>query len=157
MSLFIQTSCSKQLLVRYCSSSSRCVIFGAVWEWLPRVSAFQNDDGGHCCLVNKWSTFLKARLICSVPGADGIETHFDELSKLNYFPGSLTLLELLWCSLSSLDFEHRIASPVVTLNLKFKFAYLKEKWTIFFQNVSHVAFYSSVNASQGPYSAFGRS
>uniref|UniRef100_A0A674N0I1 Semaphorin 3F n=1 Tax=Takifugu rubripes TaxID=31033 RepID=A0A674N0I1_TAKRU len=29
-----------------------------------------NDDGGHCCLVNKWSTFLKARLICSVPGTD---------------------------------------------------------------------------------------
>ncbi|KAG8544320.1 hypothetical protein GDO81_022693, partial [Engystomops pustulosus] len=43
-----------------------------------------NDDGGHCCLVNKWSTFLKARLICSVPGADGIETHFDELRK---YPG----------------------------------------------------------------------
>lgn len=41
----------------------------------------QNDDGGHCCLVNKWSTFLKARLICSVPGADGMETHFDELRK----------------------------------------------------------------------------
>ncbi|CAL9704270.1 unnamed protein product [Knipowitschia caucasica] len=38
-----------------------------------------NDDGGHCCLVNKWSTFLKARLICSVPGADSMETHFDEL------------------------------------------------------------------------------
>ncbi|XP_065135904.1 sema domain, immunoglobulin domain (Ig), short basic domain, secreted, (semaphorin) 3Fa isoform X1 [Paramisgurnus dabryanus] len=38
-----------------------------------------NDDGGHCCLVNKWSTFLKARLICSVTGLDGIETHFDEL------------------------------------------------------------------------------
>ncbi|XP_004715293.1 semaphorin-3F [Echinops telfairi] len=38
-----------------------------------------NDDGGHCCLVNKWSTFLKARLVCSVPGEDGIETHFDEL------------------------------------------------------------------------------
>lgn len=42
-------------------------------------SAPQNDDGGHCCLVNKWSTFLKARLVCSVPGEDGIETHFDEL------------------------------------------------------------------------------
>lgn len=42
-------------------------------------SQIQNDDGGHCCLVNKWSTFLKARLICSVPGADGMETHFDEL------------------------------------------------------------------------------
>uniref|UniRef100_A0A8C6U8C9 Sema domain, immunoglobulin domain (Ig), short basic domain, secreted, (semaphorin) 3Fa n=1 Tax=Neogobius melanostomus TaxID=47308 RepID=A0A8C6U8C9_9GOBI len=41
-----------------------------------------NDDGGHCCLVNKWSTFLKARLICSVPGSDGIETHFDELKDI---------------------------------------------------------------------------
>lgn len=29
--------------------------------------------------MNKWSTFLKARLVCSVPGEDGIETHFDEL------------------------------------------------------------------------------
>uniref|UniRef100_A0AAQ4PS64 Sema domain, immunoglobulin domain (Ig), short basic domain, secreted, (semaphorin) 3Fb n=1 Tax=Gasterosteus aculeatus aculeatus TaxID=481459 RepID=A0AAQ4PS64_GASAC len=44
-----------------------------------------NDDGGHCCLVNKWSTFLKARLICSVPGADGMETHFDELHFLFSF------------------------------------------------------------------------
>lgn len=43
------------------------------------VPLFQNDNGGHCCLVNKWSTFLKARLVCSVPGPDGIETHFDEL------------------------------------------------------------------------------
>lgn len=45
----------------------------------PGVPLLQNDDGGHCCLVNKWSTFLKARLVCSVPGPDGIETHFDEL------------------------------------------------------------------------------
>lgn len=45
----------------------------------PLPPASQNDDGGHCCLVNKWSTFLKARLVCSVPGEDGIETHFDEL------------------------------------------------------------------------------
>lgn len=44
-------------------------------------ASLQNDDGGHCCLVNKWSTFLKARLICSVAAADGVETHFDELSE----------------------------------------------------------------------------
>lgn len=77
-----------------CSSLSRCG--GACHElntaisplfdfnsnqWLSTCVCLQNDDGGHCCLVNKWSTFLKARLICSVPGADGIETHFDELSK----------------------------------------------------------------------------
>lgn len=42
---------------------------------------FQNDFGGHRSLVNKWTTFLKARLICSVPGPNGIDTHFDELRK----------------------------------------------------------------------------
>ncbi len=39
----------------------------------------QNDMGGHRSLVNKWTTFLKARLVCSVPGVNGIDTHFDEL------------------------------------------------------------------------------
>lgn len=35
--------------------------------------------GGQRSLVNKWTTFLKTRLICSVPGADGSDTYFDEL------------------------------------------------------------------------------
>uniref|UniRef100_A0A672P504 Semaphorin-3B-like n=1 Tax=Sinocyclocheilus grahami TaxID=75366 RepID=A0A672P504_SINGR len=39
----------------------------------------RNDMGGQRSLVNKWTTFLKARLVCSVPGNDGTETHFDEL------------------------------------------------------------------------------
>lgn len=30
-------------------------------------------------LVNRWSSFLKTRLICSVAGPNGIDTHFDEL------------------------------------------------------------------------------
>lgn len=38
--------------------------------------------GGHRSLVNKWTTFLKARLLCSVPGVNGIDTHFDEMRKL---------------------------------------------------------------------------
>eukprot|EP00063_Salmo_salar_P015920 XP_013990755.1 PREDICTED: semaphorin-3F-like [Salmo salar] len=38
-----------------------------------------NDDGGQRSLVNKWTTFLKARLVCSVIGRDGVETYFDEL------------------------------------------------------------------------------
>ncbi|XP_056131498.1 sema domain, immunoglobulin domain (Ig), short basic domain, secreted, (semaphorin) 3Gb isoform X2 [Lampris incognitus] len=38
-----------------------------------------NDDGGQKSLINKWTTFLKARLVCSVIGNDGVETHFDEL------------------------------------------------------------------------------
>lgn len=41
----------------------------------------QNDVGGQRILVNKWSTFLKARLVCSVPGMNGIDTYFDELGK----------------------------------------------------------------------------
>ncbi|XP_028747122.1 semaphorin-3G isoform X2 [Peromyscus leucopus] len=38
-----------------------------------------NDAGGQRVLVNKWGTFLKARLVCSVPGPGGAETHFDQL------------------------------------------------------------------------------
>ncbi|MEJ1280686.1 sema domain immunoglobulin domain (Ig) short basic domain secreted (semaphorin) 3C [Cricetulus griseus] len=38
-----------------------------------------NDTGGQRSLVNKWTTFLKARLVCSVTDEDGPETHFDEL------------------------------------------------------------------------------
>ncbi|TRY66880.1 hypothetical protein DNTS_033044 [Danionella cerebrum] len=40
----------------------------------------RNDEGGQKSLVNKWTTFLKARLVCSVMGDDGVETFFDELS-----------------------------------------------------------------------------
>lgn len=43
----------------------------------------QNDMGGQRSLVNKWTTFLKTRLICSVPGSDGSDTYFDELRKFN--------------------------------------------------------------------------
>ncbi|CAL8367297.1 unnamed protein product [Lota lota] len=38
-----------------------------------------NDEGGQKSLVNRWTTFLKARLVCSVMGDDGVETSFDEL------------------------------------------------------------------------------
>uniref|UniRef100_A0A8C8E6I7 Semaphorin 3G n=1 Tax=Otus sunia TaxID=257818 RepID=A0A8C8E6I7_9STRI len=41
-----------------------------------------NDAGGQRVLVNKWSTFNKARLVCSVPGPGGIDTHFDELEDI---------------------------------------------------------------------------
>ncbi|XP_077633041.1 semaphorin-3B isoform X1 [Crocuta crocuta] len=38
----------------------------------------RNDVGGQRSLVNKWTTFLKARLVCAVPGVEG-DTHFDHL------------------------------------------------------------------------------
>lgn len=40
--------------------------------------------GGQRSLINKWTTFLKARLVCSIPGPEGTDTHFDELRKLIY-------------------------------------------------------------------------
>ncbi|KAI2661649.1 Semaphorin-3ab [Labeo rohita] len=42
----------------------------------------KNDIGGQRSLVNKWSTFQKARIVCSVPGPDGIHTHFDKLQDI---------------------------------------------------------------------------
>ncbi|KAM9824823.1 semaphorin-3C [Neosynchiropus ocellatus] len=41
-----------------------------------------NDVGGQRSLVNKWTTFLKARMVCSVLEEDGTETHFDELESV---------------------------------------------------------------------------
>ncbi|XP_006633538.2 semaphorin-3C isoform X1 [Lepisosteus oculatus] len=41
-----------------------------------------NDIGGQRSLVNKWTTFLKARLVCSVVEEDGTETFFDELEDI---------------------------------------------------------------------------
>ncbi|TST22527.1 Semaphorin-3C [Bagarius yarrelli] len=42
----------------------------------------RNDVGGLRSLVNKWTTFLKARMVCSVVEDDGTETHFDELESV---------------------------------------------------------------------------
>nr|XP_057911297.1 semaphorin-3D [Doryrhamphus excisus]XP_057911298.1 semaphorin-3D [Doryrhamphus excisus] len=39
----------------------------------------KNDAGGRRSLINRWTTFLKARLVCSVPGPSGVHTHFDQL------------------------------------------------------------------------------
>uniref|UniRef100_A0A3B5AG97 Semaphorin 3E n=1 Tax=Stegastes partitus TaxID=144197 RepID=A0A3B5AG97_9TELE len=49
----------------------------AVYARVGRVCA--NDQGGQRMLVNRWSSFLKTRLICSVAGPNGIDTHFDDL------------------------------------------------------------------------------
>ncbi|XP_024138295.1 semaphorin-3D [Oryzias melastigma] len=46
----------------------------------------KNDMGGLRSLTNKWSTFLKARLVCSIPGPDGVDTHFDELQDIFLLP-----------------------------------------------------------------------
>lgn len=46
----------------------------------------KNDMGGLRSLTHKWTTFLKARLVCSVPGPDGVDTHFDELQDIFMLP-----------------------------------------------------------------------
>uniref|UniRef100_A0A6Q2Z245 Semaphorin-3C n=1 Tax=Esox lucius TaxID=8010 RepID=A0A6Q2Z245_ESOLU len=56
-----------------------------------------NDTGGQRSLVNKWTTFLKARMVCSVLEEDGTETHFDELGEED----AKTHLNILFLSNSS--------------------------------------------------------
>lgn len=46
----------------------------------------RNDMGGQRSLVNKWTTFLKARLVCAVTGSDGSHTHFDHLRDVFLLP-----------------------------------------------------------------------
>ncbi|KAM4676777.1 semaphorin-3E [Discoglossus pictus] len=49
----------------------------AIYTRVGRVCA--NDVGGQRMMVNKWTSFLKSRLVCSVSGPNGIDTYFDEL------------------------------------------------------------------------------
>ncbi|KAG7272047.1 hypothetical protein CRUP_025984, partial [Coryphaenoides rupestris] len=41
-----------------------------------------NDVGGKRSLINRWTTFLKARLVCSIPGPSGMDTVFHELQDI---------------------------------------------------------------------------
>ncbi|XP_007950183.1 semaphorin-3B [Orycteropus afer afer] len=45
----------------------------------------RNDVGGQRSLVSKWTTFLKARLVCSVLGVEG-DTHFDQIQDVFLLP-----------------------------------------------------------------------
>lgn len=53
--------------------------------------------------MNRWTTFLKARLICSVIGEDGVETRFDELSE-----ATIAFISN-WLYLSSSYVPHHVA------------------------------------------------
>lgn len=65
-----------------CSKYILLIVFSAAaWFVTEYMVVFQNDVGGLRSLTNKWTTFLKARLVCSIPGPDGVDTHFDELRK----------------------------------------------------------------------------
>ncbi|XP_053317964.1 semaphorin-3D [Spea bombifrons] len=61
-------------------SSSEKTIFSRVGR------VCKNDIGGQRSLINKWTTFLKARLVCSIPGPDGGDTYFDELQDVFLLP-----------------------------------------------------------------------
>ncbi|XP_078530312.1 semaphorin-3D [Lissotriton helveticus] len=56
----------------------------AIFSRVGRVC--KNDAGGQRSLINKWTTFLKARLVCSIPGSDGGDTYFDELQDVFLLP-----------------------------------------------------------------------
>lgn len=63
----------------------------------------QNDVGGKRSLINRWTTFLKARLVCSVPGPSGVDTHFDELGNADPFLPLQPPRYSLWFFIFKLD------------------------------------------------------
>ncbi|KAG7258527.1 hypothetical protein CRUP_024270 [Coryphaenoides rupestris] len=90
-------ACAECCLARdpYCAwDGTECSRYFPMAKSLAQRSRqFNNDLGGHRSLVNKWTTFLKARLVCSVPGPNGIDTHFDELRESPVCTPSYTLLD----------------------------------------------------------------
>lgn len=120
MILMYRFCCTYSMYILYVASSSwraeevkmnlkavtTCI--GLLWKWgvtacfiflfLLLSSSFgftfsiQNDIGGKRSLINRWTTFLKARLVCSVPGPSGVDTQFDELGNMRSFPTSSFLL-----------------------------------------------------------------
>ncbi|KAM4821531.1 semaphorin-3B [Thomomys bottae] len=60
----------------------------------------RNDMGGQRSLVNKWTTFLKARLVCSVPGAEG-DTHFNQLQDVFLLSSRDSRTPLLYATFST--------------------------------------------------------
>lgn len=65
--------CLLRILVFYVAKLDSCALLTVC------AVVLQNDVGGLRSLTNKWTTFLKARLVCSIPGPEGVDTHFDEL------------------------------------------------------------------------------
>lgn len=51
-----------------------------MYSYVGRVC--NNDVGGRRTLNNRWTTFLKTKLVCSVPGPSGVDTQFDELEDI---------------------------------------------------------------------------
>ncbi|XP_047431243.1 semaphorin-3C isoform X1 [Mugil cephalus] len=67
--------------ISVCAEANQYCMFSGV-VLLCCSFSLQNDIGGQRSLVNKWTTFLKARMVCSVLEEDGTETHFDELESV---------------------------------------------------------------------------
>lgn len=92
--------------------------------------SIQNDVGGKRSLINRWTTFLKARLVCSVPGPSGVDTQFDELGKacslpfppsIFSFPSSHTFTTLLFSSdFSGTGLSDFVLSPCSSLSQRWK-------------------------------------
>uniref|UniRef100_A0A672KQM4 Semaphorin-3A-like n=1 Tax=Sinocyclocheilus grahami TaxID=75366 RepID=A0A672KQM4_SINGR len=77
----------------------------------------KNDIGGQRSLVHKWSTFQKARIVCSVPGPDGIQTHFDKLQHI-FIQLLQTDLTKFIAEISVIIYSTSSHSKLISLSLK---------------------------------------
>lgn len=81
-------SCGSSLQGRNTLTDTQCVFASLLSPppYLLLSVSIQNDVGGKRSLINRWTTFLKARLVCSVPGPSGVDTQFDELGNTRSLP-----------------------------------------------------------------------
>jgi chondroitin sulfate proteoglycan 4 len=56
------------------------VVFQIIYSRIARVC--KNDSGGQFMLKDNWTTFMKARLNCSIPGE--YPFYFDEIQGMSY-------------------------------------------------------------------------
>ncbi|XP_045503919.1 semaphorin-5B [Colias croceus] len=60
----------------------------------------KNDSGGHLVMKDNWSTFLKARLKCSVPG--DVSFNYDEVQSVEYLPQEKILVAVFTTPINSI-------------------------------------------------------
>ena len=95
--------------------------FQAVYSRVARVC--KNDNGGPHTFKNKWTTFVKARLNCSMPGA--YPFYFDQVQSMSQVVD--TVLEVFKNLVSPVDQEDTMETDEETSNLGVDIA-LKEQF-----------------------------
>lgn len=85
-----------------------CFCFQKIYSRIARVC--KDDTGGRTMLRDNWTTFLKARLSCSLPGE--YPFYFDEIQGITYLPNEA----LVYATFNTPRYERDISEDFFILN-----------------------------------------